>query len=94
MTRKPTPPEHVDYQDGIPIAPAVLVPPTEKRLGPAFSWVIPVCPICGGRHIHGAGIDPDKVDCFLGHRVSHCSPRNQRGYILRKTDDLSSDNPG
>ena len=36
-------------------------------------WVLAKCPICGSRHIHGAGgIGEGNPAEFLGHRVPHC----------------------
>lgn len=39
---------------------------------PYFTWVVSQCPICGKRHIHGAGDDEGKVEENLGHRVTDC----------------------
>jgi hypothetical protein len=44
--------------------------------------VLPRCPHCGERHVHGAG---SKADCGdHGHRVSHCTsgPWHNVGYRL------------
>lgn len=34
-------------------------------------WVIENCPLCGGRHLHGAGSVP-KGSGHAGRRVPHC----------------------
>lgn len=65
-----------------PIAHAVLAPPA--RRGDPWTWVVPRCPLCAARHIHGAGAGADPRD-FLGHRVPHCVERislSLDGYVL------------
>lgn len=51
-------------------------------------WVIPQCPWCGKRHIHGAGRLQDNPHDFLGHRISHCINRLDvvRSYELVEID--------
>jgi hypothetical protein len=85
MKSKITPPENIEYRNGIPIAQAVLVSPSSKS-DPVYSWVVPVCPLCGHKHSHGAGTEPHKVDELLGHRVAHCPKGHNhiQGYILVK----------
>lgn len=46
------------------------------------SLIIPQCPFCGARHIHGA-IGP-VVGSADGLRVSHCRDDRRRGYWLRE----------
>ena len=63
-----------------PIAPAILVPPA--RRGDPWTWVVTRCPLCAGRHVHGAGDGADPR-AFLGHRVAHCVERVPLdGYVL------------
>ncbi len=49
-------------------------------------WVVPDCPICGKRHVHGAGGGAPDPREYLGHRVAHCLPRDKKiqadGYFL------------
>lgn len=42
-------------------------------------WVVPVCPLCGGEHVHGA---PDGINDTGGHRVAHCAPQSA-GYVIQ-----------
>lgn len=63
-----------------PIAHAVLVPPA--RRGDPWTWVVARCPLCGDRHVHGAGDGADPR-ALLGHRVPHCVERVPLdGYVL------------
>jgi hypothetical protein len=63
-----------------PIARAVLVPPAGR--GDPWTWVVAHCPLCTGRHIHGAG-DGTNPRALLGHRVAHCVERvSLNGYVL------------
>lgn len=63
------------------VAHAILVPPT--RRGGAWTWVVPACPLCGGRHIHGAGMTREDAHELLGHRCAHCVGRSTlNGYVL------------
>ena len=49
--------------------------------GYGWAWVIPVCPYCGRKHLHGGGPFDGNPRDFLGARMSHC--RNKRyEYIL------------
>ena len=79
----------VDY----PIAHAVLVPPT--RRGDAWTWVVPRCPLCAGRHVHGAGMTQEHARELLGHRCAHCVSRSPLdGYVLveaREHEAVQSD---
>lgn len=64
-----------------PIAYAVLVPPS-RRGGP-WTWVVPRCPLCAGRHVHGAGMTQEGARELLGHRCAHCVGRSPLdGYVL------------
>jgi hypothetical protein len=46
-------------------------------------WVIAECPLCGNRHIHGAGPVGEDPQRYLGHRVGHCLSRDVgRGCVL------------
>jgi hypothetical protein len=60
-----------------------------KIIAPAYlrsrmQWVIPVCPLCGGEHVHGA---PDGINDTGGHRVAHCAPQSP-GYFIRPSPPL------
>lgn len=35
-------------------------------------WVVPTCPLCGGKHTHGGGSYQDDPREMLGHRIAHC----------------------
>ena len=76
-----------------PIAYAVLVPPT--RRGDAWTWVVPQCPLCAGRHVHGAGMTQERARELLGHRCAHCVGRSPvDGYVLveaREHEAVQSD---
>ena len=75
------------------IAYAVLVPPT--RRGDAWTWVVPRCPHCAGRHVHGAGMTQERARELLGHRCAHCVSRSPLdGYVLveaREHEAVQSD---
>ena len=46
-------------------------------------WVVPVCPLCGEEHTHGAGDKGGDPLLLLGHRSAHCVPNKLNdGYIL------------
>jgi hypothetical protein len=48
---------------------------TIKHYERARLWVLHKCPICGDRHIHGAGEIGEGNPCrYLGHRNPHCQP--------------------
>jgi hypothetical protein len=49
-----------------PVAPCVV---TWSVRGRFWSAAVPRCPLCGGKHGHGAG-DGEEPD--LGHRNAHC----------------------
>jgi hypothetical protein len=64
-----------------PVAQAVLVPP--RRQGDPWTWVVPRCPLCAGRHVHGAGMTQQGARGLLGHRTAHCVGRMPLdGYVL------------
>ncbi len=64
-----------------PIARAVLIPP--RRPGDPWTWVVPRCPLCAGRHVHGAGMTREGARDLLGHRVAHCVEHVPLdGYVL------------
>jgi hypothetical protein len=45
-------------------------------------WVIPRCPLCGQRHLHGY------ADGSVGHLAAHCPPGTpgaERGYVIVPT---------
>ena len=74
--------------DGYPIAYSSL---QRGYQGPM--WVIEACPLCGGRHCHGAG--PELVDGLpaggTSSKTAHCSDKigigaNYSGYVLRIAD--------
>jgi len=53
-------------------------------------WVVPVCPLCKRKHLHGyaGGVD--------GHRVAHCPPGTpgaERGYTLEVAPGLVGPSP-
>jgi len=55
--------------------------------------VIPKCPFCGRRHLHGGGDTwaDDGGDDGGGHRVAHCDPGTpgaEKGYILAVVGEL------
>ena len=35
-------------------------------------WVIPHCPLCGKKHVHGGGGFDDDPRRYLDHRIPHC----------------------
>ncbi len=55
---------------------------TPKQVHDGWLWIVAKCPLCGRRHVHGAG-DGD-MPGLLGHRVSHCSAHagGPNGYYL------------
>jgi len=62
---------------------------TEVQMGDdgTFSLFIPVCPICGDGHLHGAGAVGEDPRKYLSHRVAHCydigpKPRPKSGSPL------------
>lgn len=62
----------------VPEAKAVLVEAEEGYL-----WRVPVCPLCGEEHTHGAGTLQNLPQAYLGHRSPHCmSARGGAGYVL------------
>ena len=53
------------------------------KLDQRRGWVIPHCPFCAKRHIHGAGGADDDPREFLGGRVPHCATRtDRRGAVI------------
>ncbi len=50
-----------------------------------FSWRVEKCPVCGGKHTHGAGVGREDPRHFLGHRAGHCFVSNH-GYVLVEAD--------
>lgn len=57
-----------------------------KELPGNWLWVVPCCPVCQGRHVHGGGAITDDPRALLGHRIAHCPAEfTTRGYWL--TDD-------
>src|ERR1044071_8078779 len=75
--------------DGIPYAGAYL-----KQVEPpgrGYWWIVPKCPLCGDRHVHGGGNGDKDPRRFLSHRVGHCLTRtleSERGYILVELDEI------
>lgn len=59
-----------------------------KNRGYIFEWEVICCPYCRRKHHHGAGLDPDRVNDFLGYRVAHCSEADGRSYKLVLPDNL------
>lgn len=57
-----------------------------ERRQDVYLLVVDCCPLCGKRHTHGGGTDPEQVHTFLGHRSAHCfndfTPGKNRGYNL------------
>lgn len=53
-----------------------------KRTPTVNIWVVPKCPYCGKEHVHGAGAPNEDPRQFLGHRVAHCFPPPEGGYVL------------
>ena len=53
-------------------APAILAPP--RRRNRPWLWIIPNCPYCGSRHVHGAGRDGN----LAGTRTAHCATSTPR----------------
>jgi hypothetical protein len=51
----------------VPTAACVVV--WSSRAG-YWAVTIPTCPLCGKKHHHGGGTDPQRP--VLGHRASHC----------------------
>ena len=66
-----------------PKAPAVLKRYQGRRREPNL-WIVPECPLCGQRHVHGAGWPESDPRAFLGHRGAHCADPAVRGngYVL------------
>lgn len=61
-----------------PVAPAELDLDIRRR---RVYWVVPICPLCGALHRHGAGGWGANSKLYLGHRQGHCHQPNS-GYIL------------
>lgn len=38
----------------------------------AWLWVIPHCPLCKAKHLHGGGSLGEDPRSYLTHRVPHC----------------------
>ena len=55
-------------------------PPVALATLISWSWVIEDCPLCGRRHVHGAGAPGGDPRRLLGHRVAHCG--GMGGYVL------------
>jgi len=66
-------------EDGYPFVKVRLIKPKRDNV---WQWQLLKCPYCGGKHLHGAGDNPDRVNAFLGHRVAHCDDPSGKGYIL------------
>jgi hypothetical protein len=45
-------------------------------------WVIDLCPYCGQKHFHGAGLPGENPSDFLGDRCAHCVSQESRIYVL------------
>lgn len=61
---------------------ATIYAPAIARCARDGTWSlrVPVCPICGGQHIHGGGDGPSPA---FGNRASHCGkPGQARAYEL------------
>ena len=54
-------------------------PPAMRAVHERSGLVIPKCPYCGKRHVHGA-------DGGGGHRVAHCIGMQSQGYVLEVAD--------
>lgn len=53
-----------------------------------YLWIVPDCPLCGGKHTHGGGALSNDPRELLGHRVAHCAVVG--GYVLVETMDASA----
>ncbi|BBO76919.1 hypothetical protein DSCW_43360 [Desulfosarcina widdelii] len=49
-------------------------------------WIVPRCPWCGKRHVHGAGRIEDNPLDYLGHRTAHCHDGSFHDYVLVAID--------
>lgn len=69
----------------IPEAVARVIVVHERRKD-IYLLQVDCCPLCGKRHTHGAGTDPEQVHTYLGHREAHCfddnTPHKGAGYNL------------
>jgi len=45
-------------------------------------WIVPCCPFCSKKHIHGAGSYKDDPKKFLSYRNAHCITDKLRSYLL------------
>ena len=59
------------------IATAKWVEPPRRALDGFWRLVVPRCPFCGGKHLHGGG---NGVVPHVGHRVADCT--RGTGYYL------------
>lgn len=64
--------------------------PTRAERAPDGVWrlIVPACPICGKRHLHGGGTG-DAPE--LGHRLAHCAGGQQGGgYVLVLAEEMGA----
>lgn len=71
------------------IAPAIL-----ERTSTRFLWIIPVCPQCGRRHIHGGGPLGGNPRDLLGSRSAHCLESTGASYDLVEVGGRLADRLG
>jgi hypothetical protein len=46
-------------------------------------WIVNPCPLCGRKHTHGGGSLDGDPRRLLGHRVAHCTEKEEPGgYVL------------
>lgn len=68
------------------IAPAIL-----ERSSVRLLWIIPICPRCAQRHIHGGGTLDGNPRALLGHRVAHCLDSDGISYELVEVGGRNAD---
>jgi hypothetical protein len=71
----------VNLQTSTPFPPAPARLLADVR---GFRWLVPNCPACGKRHVHGGGTLRDDPRGVLSHRAAHCYQSG--GYILVDSD--------
>lgn len=69
--------------NGIPIARARVI--EGRGHGASPSLIIDVCPLCGGRHMHGySGANVVEGETSYGHRATPCTHVFHKQYELRE----------
>lgn len=53
--------------------PVAYAYPIIRRYSHTALLYLPVCPFCGGSHIHGGGYEYESRKCAEGHRAEHCT---------------------